>query len=466
MWKQILEAKVIRVEGLDENDLRTQVTSMNKENIDLFPYNLDKGIELMTNSLYRFHLYTLDNTISFSISFSTSMIQEDGVHWLPLYKSTDSDTIDYFPEEVKAPRVLILLHKKLLLDIIREGNEKSELGSACEDDYMPEIKLCSSFIDGSVQEFEEADEVTQKVGVSDGMFVGVNDGVYVGVSERINEELEENLKKLEKLLEIEKKSKENLVKELETVKKVYKDELDQAKIRENELVEEYKKVEMQGSEYRVLVTQLKNELKSMKSENLRITQLMQSNEISTTNKIEEMKQKIEVYEQNHSNSDQIFTKLAEMTSRSLPNSSVLQEKDEAIKKLKNEIADLKNCLFNSAKNQYGVDELEEAVQRFSKGTKLAGFLIRDREQTYIYNNKKISMLLKDGQLLCRVGGIFKPFSDFIQSTFQAESSLLKQVRSPQQEIKQSEDRSKASPSRKVNKSFTSVSKSAKRGSLI
>lgn len=449
MWKQVLEAKVVRVEGIDESNLYTQLTVSNNKSEDLFPYNQDKAFELSANSICRFHIHTLDNTISFSVTFNTLIVEEDGVHWLPLFPSNQPDTIQFFPEEVKTPRILILLHKKLLLDIIKEGGERSELGSACEEDYMPEIKLCSSFFDGSVQEFEEADEVTEKVVVSEGL----------------NVELEENLRKIEKLLAIEKKAKENLMREMENMKKVFDDELDQARLRESELIEEYRKAEMQGSEYKVLTAQMKNELNSVKSENLKLSSLLQYNEISNNNKLEELRQKLEVYEQNHSHTDQIFTKLNEMTSRSMPDTSALQEKDEIIEKLINEVNTLKRYLMNSTKAAKAVDELEEAIQKFTKGTKLEGILVRDREQTYIYNNKKVSIILKDGQLLCRVGGIFKPFSDYLQTSFQPDSSLMKLLKSPQ-DSRPPEDRSKASPIRKVNKSLTSTSKSTKRGSLV
>ena len=154
-----------------------------------------------------------------------------------------------------------------------------------------------------------------------------------------------------------------------------------------------------------------------------------------------------------------------MTSRSMPDTSALQEKDETIQKLKNEVNVLKRCLMNPTKTTQAADELEEAIQKFTKGTKLEGILVRDREQTYIYNNKKVSIILKDGQLLCRVGGIFKPFSDYLQTSFQPDSSLMKLFKSSQ-DTRAPEDRSKASPIRKVNKSFTSTSKSTKRGSLV
>ena len=51
------------------------------------------------------------------------------------------------PEEISSPRFLILIQAKAILDIIKEGEEKSEFRSACDENYMLKIKLCQSIID-------------------------------------------------------------------------------------------------------------------------------------------------------------------------------------------------------------------------------------------------------------------------------------------------------------------------------
>ena len=76
------------------------------------------------------------------------------------------------------------------------------------------------------------------------------------------------------------------------------------------------------------------------------------------------------------------------------------------------------------------------------------------------------MMLKDGQLLCRAGGIFKPFNDYITTSLQIDTGVMKIFKSPS-DTKQLENKGRTSPLRKANTSFTSSgSKSAIRGSII
>ena len=41
-------------------------------------------------------------------------------------------------------------------------------------------------------------------------------------------------------------------------------------------------------------------------------------------------------------------------------------------------------------------------------------IIKDKEQNYIFRNKKITMLVKNGRLFCRIGGILKGFREYFE----------------------------------------------------
>ena len=164
MWKEILESKIIRVEGLSSADLVTNVFISKEESQVLDPYNQDKAFQLPLKTGVQIVIKSKTFNEKYSVSFNTSLIVEDGVHWLPLFREAHSDSLVAFPDEVLSPRVLVLLHKKISLDIIHEGGERSEVGSNCEEDYMPEIKLCSSFIEHNLDDpFEESYEEQNEV---------------------------------------------------------------------------------------------------------------------------------------------------------------------------------------------------------------------------------------------------------------------------------------------------------------
>ena len=404
MWKEILETKVIRVEGMVSSQVCCQVLVAGNEVEFLDPYNQDKAFQLPLKSGCQIELKSKTCAERLSVSFNTALIVEDGVHWLPLFKDPGSDFLSRFPDEVRSPRVLMLLHKKVSLDVIQEGGEKSELGSACEEDYMPEIKLCSSFIEEHGDNlFEESyDEGLPSINI------GISDDNYT-------RELKDNLEQLRKLLEIEKKSKESALKELESVKNCFLEEIQDCKKRENELLEEFKNTEAKYVASKFENTKMKHELKSLQNENTRLTNTLHSQDLSTSNQLEELTKKLSVYEQSHSNSDYILTRLAEYTGNTgpEPGTDKLKEREEVIQQLTSELNVLKSKAFNTTRQPGKPDELEEAVQRFVKNHKLPVPILKDKEQAYIFNNKKIFLATKDGALMYRVGAVLKPFEEVL-----------------------------------------------------
>lgn len=402
MWKEILETKVIRVEGMTSSQVTSQILVAGTVIEHLDPYNQDKAFQLPLRTHCQILLKSKNCPEKFSVSFNTGLIVEDGVHWLPLFKEPSSDFLQNFPDEVRSPRVLMLLHKKISLDVIQEGGEKSELGSACEEDYMPEIKLCSSFIEEPVGDlFEESYEENMPM-----INVGVVDDCY-------NKELRENLEQLRKMLEAEKKGKESALKELENIKNSFLEEIQEGKKRENEILEELKSAEAKSVAYKFELTRLKHEVKSLQNENVRLNNTMHSQELSSASQIEELTKKLAVYEQNHSNSDYILTRLSEFTGGLLPRTDEVKEKEDLIQELTNELNLLKSKSSSSMKQVSRPDELEEAVQRFIKTHKLTSPILKDKEQAYIFNNKKIYLTTKDGTLLYRVGAVLKPFEEVL-----------------------------------------------------
>jgi hypothetical protein len=440
MWKEILETKIIRVEGLTSSSLMAQVLVSNEQTEQLDPYNEDRAFQLPLKTKVQLVIKSKSLFERFSVSFNTSLIVEDGVHWLPLFKDKQPDNLSSFPDEVLSPRLLVLLHKKVSLDVIKEGGEKSEVGSACEEDYMPEIKLCSSFIENHIDSpFEESfEENNQEI-------------PNINIVEEVNQELSKNFEKVELLLEIEKKKTESLEKELETVKNAFGIELQEAKKRENDLLEEFKAAEARCASSKFEITRLKHEVKSLQSENSRLSSCVQNLEQKNIQQVEELQKKVEIYEKSHSNSDNILTRLAEFTGSG--SSEIVKEKEEAIQKLTDEINLIKSKsgIFN--KNTVKVDELEDAVQKFVKRHKLTTPIVKDREQVYVLGNKKISLCTKDSLLLYRVGAVLKPLEEF----FFAQST--NRVRPHEDEV-----RSRGSPIRKSVKSLHSGSKSPRRSS--
>lgn len=452
MWKEVFEGKIIRVEGLMDGNFKVRVKVDERIVADCVLELAGCCFALPIKSFCSIEVWDLDGRRN-SVRFNSGIIGDDGVHWLPIMRETEMDIIENCPDEVNSPRILVLLHKRVILDSIIEDAEKSEVASACEDDYMPEIKLCSNFAEsGSFDEYQENDgEKSQSHPLP-----GMN-----GFSQ---DKLHEKIKNLEKLIEVEKNMRKCMQDEIEYCKKVFNDEIELCKNKEEELIEEIKKVETQASEYRYQLLKTKAELSSAQNENSRLSQLIKLSEHTTQLKINEYSQKLEALER--SIKPETSQSPVPFTQSSRPERKFIKPRDEETRRLISEINALKSKVQELTLKIKSTDELEDAVQRSSRGTRLAGLIKKDKEQIYIYNNIKISMMLKDGQLLCRIGGSFKPFNDFINSSLQIETGVVKIFKSPS-DLKQLENKGRTSPLRKANTSFiSSGSKSAIRGSII
>ena len=469
MWKEVFETKVIRVEGFDSPDLISCIYISDILSDELVPYNKDTPIELPMKVTCKIIIKSHDSNSSKSVSFNTKIIEEDGVQWLPLYEKFEEDLINSIPDEVISPRVLLLLQKKISLDVIKEGGEKSEIGSACEDEYMPEIKLCSSFYEGNTYNpFEESyEQPSQEVTEING-----NRQLSYNINDELNQELKINLQRVSYLLEIEKKSRDNVIKDMENMKIRFLQELSEAKTRENEILEELKETENKLSASKFELIKLKTDNKSLQAENARLSQTIINNESFYLDRVEELNKKIQIYEETCIDSEKIVARLSDLTGISIEtfsSSEKLQEKEEIIAKLKKENTELRvlNSSLQISKQNMNIDELEETVQRYSRKLNLAGQLIRDKEQTYVYGIKKLSILLKDEQLFCRVGGMFKPLDEYIHIFLSTDNisshKLIKSTADIQKELEET-NKLKSNPPRKNNKSLTSSSKTAKRGS--
>ena len=102
----IFEAKIIRLEGFPDLDQVTcEIRQNNKLQHTLFPFNTPDPVLLNNSGAYQFTF--LSNSSIKSISFAMDLFTEDGAQWLPLLET--NDFITELPEEVQAPRFLLIL---------------------------------------------------------------------------------------------------------------------------------------------------------------------------------------------------------------------------------------------------------------------------------------------------------------------------------------------------------------------
>ena len=76
MWKEILETKVIRIEGSDQSDLTTLVYLTDTLAEELNPYNKDKAFEIPLKTTCRVEIKSSVTGLSKSVSFNSKIFEE------------------------------------------------------------------------------------------------------------------------------------------------------------------------------------------------------------------------------------------------------------------------------------------------------------------------------------------------------------------------------------------------------
>ena len=134
MVKLLAYIRVIRFEGLPSI---TNCEIYQDSNLieKLLPIVSEKRIKLLPEIKYQ--VVAESEGRQFSVGFKSLLFEDDGMFWLPLFEGAE-DFLKEQPEEVSAPRVLILAHKKL----VEEGRSNLVTEeSALDYEFMPEIKL-------------------------------------------------------------------------------------------------------------------------------------------------------------------------------------------------------------------------------------------------------------------------------------------------------------------------------------
>ena len=289
---------------------------------------------------------------------------------------------------------------------------------------------------------------------------GKND-VIKEITEQINNELQSSALKFQKLLNVERKAKDFLIKDFQNQKAEFLREKEENMKKMNSLFDELKTAENSNFALKFEVLKIKTENKAVIAENSRLSKTIKDLEFSFLGKLEACRKKLEIYESEPLNVKNLLMKLEDLTS--VNQSDTLKEKEKLIKSLNKEISELKilnkSIIFNRDLKPF--NEIEALLEKKSKELQLPGQFIKDQEQNYTYTNKKVVLLVKDGQLCCKVGNSYKTFEDYVSCYIKQERSLSPKLKLSLSQ--RSEDsKTKKAILRKALNNSTSESKGFKR----
>lgn len=459
MLKDSFEGKIIRVDGLGKESLTCKIYHNNRQKEEYPPLTQQKSIHLSGQGLYTFQ-FTTPGQIK-TVSLRLSLFSDDGAQWLPLFDSPI--TLETLPEETVAPRFLIVLCKSKVLHIIEESGEISEESSLSvseseepveEEEKTPRDhqiihteefleSIGSEFLDqSSIHEepYEESSAVPNSEKLSriwDKDNSALSENFEKNSFELFKEEssirlaYEDLCAKYQEQISLT-ESKERKISEYEEkfVKLVenFKDQVKRSQDREESLIElvHEKENEVKTAQEEIVGLRSSNQKLIIEQNRLKdvnqglLTELELCNPSPLLSEVQKLRTLVAELQGKLGKLD----KMEEIEARLYEKDTVIHTLQRVIKKAKPSDSDTKESQNLSISI---LDELEDAVKAHSKAMNLPEPLIRDREQMYIYGNRKLSLMIMNGILMCRIGGTFKPFKEYMEN-FVLDTPIVKPLK--------------------------------------
>ena len=243
------------------------------------------------------------------------------------------------------------------------------------------------------------------------------------IADLVSSELRSSVIKLRKLLEIEKSSKENMIKEVQRLKAesfTYKEEFGK---REKKSLNDFNALENNFSNLKFEMLKVKTENKALNAEINRVLSILNEKE-RNLDELMQVVNGIKVGLDGAAGNDCVKA----------PRQLIfeLDKKEQVIRELNKELNELKilnkSILLN--RQMQKSNDLEEILQSKVKSLKMVGQFVKDPEQNYLFNGKKIVLVARAGHILVKVGSGFKAFDEYLRSIgINCRSASHKRIRS-------------------------------------
>lgn len=402
--QDIFECKILRLEGFPNTDLATCQINLNGAFYDtLSPIVNSKTITLDSSGTYE--LVLTSKGFTKGVSFNTSIFIEDGAQWLPLFDS--NDFIEELPEEVQTPRMLFIIFK-LNLKVIEESGVYSEENSGFfneNEEFMPEIKLIgNTLIGNTLIEYDKSQVFTEAISeISHGEPGEKTENLtFIEYLSRDSQgEFKDFADSYEKLVQLNRIQSERLDEydqKFAEVLKTNKEKQKNAEKREEALLLMINERESELSLAHETLFKLRGQIKRFQYEIARLKETRLPAQDLSINDTSALLQEV------------LFLRKTLKNQVKSNNCSFLDKSMQNIPKFIND-SDTKDS-HNSSVNCN--DDLDEALKNYCKENGIPGQIVKDKEQIYCFNQKKIPLTLKNGKLYCRVAGGFKLLKEYLE----------------------------------------------------
>ena len=345
---------------------------------------------------------------------------------MPLFES--DDFISTLPEETHSPRFLLVICKTKSLSIIEESEEISEESSLIvseSEEIMPEIKLGNGFesktfseqdffesieseyLDQSEQKDDSCNEISEiQSRENDNLESETQDKSSFEFFNKDSlkfrlafEEINSKHQSLLQIYKIENERVQEYDKKFVQMIEINKEQMKRSQEREESLIDLITEKENELKVAQEEIFKLRSEKRCLETENLRIKdnqknllgQLSLCNPSPLLEELSFLKKRLKELENNpHSAKFQEYEEN-------------IAEKDAKIRELELQVHRFRPADNDTRDSQYSfssyIDELDEAVRLNAKDLNLNESLVKDKEQMYLYGNRKLSLILNNVQVL-------------------------------------------------------------------
>lgn len=360
MWKSVFEIRLIRFEGITDFT-KCEVVHNNFETEIIYPSTSGKYFRVSSDGKYQ--IIVKSDQSQYSVSFTRGLFNDEGMIWVPMFFN-DDQFIETLPEEVEEPRVLLLVQKKQLEEVCssiftEESNPEPEfITENKENDTViinddKEISFCN---ENGIYESSLTYEITDTTRQEQ-----YRDNKTIELQDLINHYNKNSVKDTENYSNIDKaiEYQQNLI----SHKILIDTNLNLISQKDEKILQAFKET-----------LYLKNKIREYQVENCYLNSL---------------------------NKDPIDQNLRKLNAE--------------LNSYKNKLAELektaKTKLFSKKILENG-EKLEKAIKNECEKLNIP-YLLKDAEEVYLHNGKKLNLLLKNGKLLCRQGNTYKEFSKYI-----------------------------------------------------
>jgi hypothetical protein len=419
MMQDSFEAKIIRVDGLEQESLICKVFYNSRKYDDFRPLAQQRSLQLSGGGIFTFSFKS--GEIQKSVSLKLSLFFEDGAHWLPLFEK--NTLLDDLPQETAAPRFLIVLGQSKALTMIEETLEKLEESSlnVSESEKMKDSDCQSTFTRDFLESIE-SDLLENSFDEDHNSFFQSNDEKLSKIWEKealiernIESSKDSSFSKSSKVHKYEKilsELRNQMLKNEEYEENILKltqnfnEQVERSHLRETSLIQLVQAKEVQAKQALIEISELRFQCQKLEIENKRLSDvnLGLNNQLNFSSVVfaELQSLRVKVQEMQRKTLEELEMKTNESTLNHLQRTPCRSRPGEL---------DLKD----SQNSSIFFDDLEDAVRIQTKLMNLPQMLVRDKEQTYLYGNRKISLFLENGELMCRLGVNFHPFQEFMKN---------------------------------------------------